>query len=106
MAALRPLAPPPPVTPEAAEVIRRFETPYRHEPFTKLEAVKAATAASPDAAARSTLPLPRFFSDEHAPSAAGVGTATHVALQHLDYARPCDAADVAAKSTAWSAGNT
>jgi ATP-dependent helicase/nuclease subunit A len=40
------------------------------------------------------LAAPRVASSELKPVAADVGTAYHLVLQHLDFTRPCDAADV------------
>ncbi|HYO08171.1 MAG TPA: UvrD-helicase domain-containing protein [Tepidisphaeraceae bacterium] len=41
-----------------------------------------------------TLELPRAVRTEVKPSAADVGSATHLALQHLDFDRPCDIDDL------------
>ena len=40
------------------------------------------------------LDLPRFFAESRRQTGAEAGSAVHVALQHLDFSQPCDAADV------------
>ena len=118
LARLEPLEPTPPDgDPAAAEIIARLTTPYPFERFTKLPAVEAATALTkkgkvaptpPAAAARArggrlspdftrTLELPRAVRTELKPSAADVGEATHLVLQHLNFGRPCDQADLKAQ---------
>jgi len=116
LARLDPLEPRPPADPTAAEIIARLTTPYPFERFTRLAAVEAATAltkkgnAAPVVVATNlrhrgrggeatvefskTLELPRAVRTELKPSAADVGEATHLVLQHLDFARPCDVNDL------------
>jgi ATP-dependent helicase/nuclease subunit A len=110
LARLEPLDPKPPRDPAADEIIARLSTAYPFERFTKLAAVEAATALTkkgktPPAPAASrrrdqaaeftrTLEFPRAVRTELKPSAADVGEATHLVLQHVDFARPCDAADL------------
>jgi ATP-dependent helicase/nuclease subunit A len=107
MSRLLPLDPPPPHDAAADAIIQRLTTPYAHAPFAALPASVAVSALtkegrlapggdSPSLAGvvpfGRTLPIPRGVSTE--PSATDVGSATHFVLQHLDFTRPCDAADV------------
>jgi ATP-dependent exoDNAse (exonuclease V) beta subunit len=110
LARLEPLDPKPAKTPEADEIIARLTTEYPFQRFTQLAAVEAATAltkkgkTAPIVAPRRrgeraleftrTLELPRAVRTELKPSAADVGQATHLVLQHVDFARPCDIADL------------
>jgi ATP-dependent helicase/nuclease subunit A len=117
LARLDPLTTSPQPDPEAAAIVERLTTPYAYERFTKLAAVEAATAltkkgqAPPVPARRATrdvaatgsvasgegtklLELPRAVRTELKPSAADVGEATHLVLQHLDFTRPCDRGDL------------
>lgn len=107
MAALEPLDPPPPaMDPVAQDVIDRLTSTYPYQPFAELPAAVAMTdrnvraAAAPHSrrakdAPATSLPKPRFLLEAGALAAADVGEATHLALLHLDFARPCDEADVA-----------
>lgn len=94
LAALAPLDPPPPSDPAADEVIRRLQYRYPFEPLTRLAATAAVTSQTKTAAGVRDLPRPRFLA-ENVMSGADAGTAAHLVLFHLDFRRPCDAADLA-----------
>ena len=103
---LKPLAGAAPMTDDAAAAVRRITTPYHHPAVAALAAAVGVTALNDDAAmhlaglkrrnatpadvrtARTRLPRPRFVDADA--TAADLGTATHVALRHLDFR---DAAD-------------
>ena len=113
LAQLMPLSPPPPSHPAADEVIRRLAYTYPYQPFTTLQAAQSVTAlAKPahpvsvgdaaDTATGSTtpstetgatipvtaLPQPRCLLADTSISTVDRGTATHLVLQYLDFARP------------------
>ncbi|MEO6436327.1 MAG: 3'-5' exonuclease, partial [Tepidisphaeraceae bacterium] len=105
LARLEPLRPSPSPDPQAEEIIARLATEYRFAPLTKLAAVEAATAitkkgkSAPVGGGQSSgkvvefgklLELPRAVRTEQKASAADIGEATHLVLQHLDFAQPCD----------------
>jgi ATP-dependent helicase/nuclease subunit A len=99
LARLEPISPAPPPDDVARRVIGRLTAPYPFEPFTRVAASRAATRdethAPPAASASASgsaaaLPLPRFLAGDCGPSAADKGTATHLLLEHLDYAAPLD----------------
>ena len=103
---LKPLADAPPLTDDARAAVQRITTPYHHPAVAALAAAVGVTTLGDDAAlhlaglkrrnatpadvrtARTRLPRPRFVDAEA--TAADLGTATHVALRHLDFR---DAAD-------------
>ena len=103
---MRPLADAPPLTPEAERAVARITTPYHHPAVARLAAAVGVTTLNDEAAmqlaglkqrrpvaaaARSRLARPAFIDAEA--DAAALGTATHVALRHLDFR---DAADESA----------
>ncbi len=106
LAALRPLADPPALTDDAAAVVAavvaRFERRYDFQPFTTLPAARSVTGGGTGGGTEPAgveahapqLDLPRFFAESRRQTAAEAGSAVHVALQHLDFSQPCDAADV------------
>jgi ATP-dependent helicase/nuclease subunit A len=105
LAALEPLDPAPGLDPLAAEVVARLKFKYPFASFVKLAAAEAVTAhgnhavgmlKADDSRLPRILPRPRFLAAEAA-SPSDVGTATHLVLMHLDFARPCDAADLSAQ---------
>jgi ATP-dependent helicase/nuclease subunit A len=49
---------------------------------------------------KTELRLPRCVSEETKPSPTEIGSATHLVLEHLDFARPCDAGDLEAQIAA------
>ena len=98
LAALTPLDSPPASDPAADEVIGRLQYRYPFEPLTRLAATAAVTSQTKAAGPVRGLPRPRFLA-EQVMSAADVGTATHLVLFHLDFRRPCDAADLSEQIT-------
>ena len=108
---LEPLDPSPPPHPDADEVIagwasstRTGATPSsaRWRAVTEREVEQPAhtsggTGAAPHRPRRAgapVLPLPKFLTGGQAASPADIGSATHLVLQHLDFSRPLDAADL------------
>jgi ATP-dependent helicase/nuclease subunit A len=94
LAALKPLDPPPPLSPIGEEVIRRLACRYPFEAIAALPAAVAATERTrhPTRAIVS-LPLPKCVQAEMAP--ADRGHATHRVLQYLDFSsRPCRGEDL------------
>ena len=101
------LEPTPPVNPIVRQVVRRLATPYPFERFCTLAAVTSVTAwakqapgaadiAPPEQAPliQTLLPPPAFLRDRQSLVGAERGTAIHVAMQHLDFSRPCDEGDL------------
>ena len=103
---LRPLPDAPPLTAEAARAVARITTPYHHPAVARLAAAVGVTSLGDDAAlqlaglkqrrpadaattARTRLQRPRFVDAD--PTAADLGTATHVVLRHLDFRDAADA---------------
>jgi ATP-dependent helicase/nuclease subunit A len=78
------------------QVIKRFESAYRFEAQTRQAASASVTSltkasggtANPDSAdaLQRKLDFPEFFVAQSAPKPTDVGTATHLVLQHLDFA--------------------
>jgi ATP-dependent helicase/nuclease subunit A len=111
MARLEPLDPPPPAAPAIDDVIQRICQPYPHRAYASIKAAQSATElVKPSAAAVATsaplrefderkaaerLALPRGIASERPASPTDIGTATHLVLQLLDMAAPCDPADIA-----------
>ncbi len=100
LAELEPLAQAPPLTPAAAAVIGRIGHAYRYADLAAVEAATAVTTlAKPAKATGGTgvprLPdPPRFLAAATPVGAADRGTATHVVLEHLNFAAVATAADV------------
>ena len=104
---LEPLADAPPMTDVALAAVRRITTPYHHPAVAALAAAVGVTTLNDDAAlhlaglkrrsaadvrtARTRLQRPKFVDADA--TAADLGTATHVALRHLNFR---DAADESA----------
>ncbi len=116
LAQLEPLSPPPMVTETADKVIARLGMKYAYAAFTKVPAAASISTLTkqgrpvplrptedPEVTRTFTLPLPApacaQLASEKRPAASATdrGTATHVFLQHLDFARPCDPTDLAAQ---------
>lgn len=110
MARLEPLSPAPKMTADAKRLIDRLTRVYPHQPFTVVPAVQSVGALTktgrlaPGGAAvsregiiefDSRLPAPRTLQPGTGASATEAGSATHLVLQHLDFARPCDRGDLA-----------
>jgi ATP-dependent helicase/nuclease subunit A len=92
----------PPAAPDAAAetVISRLSFRYPHEALASRRAVRSVTSAAKADKSKvaAPLPLPAFLRDGGPVlSAADVGTATHLVLQHLDFSGSLDAADIAAQ---------
>jgi ATP-dependent helicase/nuclease subunit A len=109
LAELRPLEPAPSMHPDAQKLIARLTAVYPHRAFTALAAAQSVGSISKTgrlAPAGSSpwpeplvpfdldLPVPRCVLGSVDPSATEVGAATHLVLEHLDFTRPCDRADV------------
>jgi ATP-dependent helicase/nuclease subunit A len=110
LAELKPLSPPPAADAKAAEIIARLELEYPRQAMTTLAATIAATAVAeereiddygdewtaPPLETEVELPVLTSASGAARPplSPAQVGEATHRVLEHLDYLRACDAADI------------
>jgi ATP-dependent helicase/nuclease subunit A len=101
LARLEPLDPAPPGDPVADDLIARVTAGYPHKTFARLNAAEAMSedagvvVAAPRRA--TALPKPRFMLEAGSLAAVDVGEATHLVLQHLDFRRRCDAADLAAQ---------
>ena len=106
LAALQPLEGDVPRTDAAQRVIERLGVVYPFAAFTKMPAAQSVTGHSEPAevetrtrseptALKKVLERPRFLVAERSISPTERGTATHRVLQHLDFRRPCDLADVA-----------
>jgi ATP-dependent helicase/nuclease subunit A len=116
LARLEPLTPGPAPDGRADELIRALTTPYPHAAASKSEAARSVTdwtkrgRAAPAGYASNesspgggpsalkferTLETPRCLLAKNELSAADVGTATHIVLQHLDFTRPCVDDDLA-----------
>jgi ATP-dependent helicase/nuclease subunit A len=92
---LDPLAPPPPANVDAQELIARLTSSYPHERFATLAAAEPMSAHESRGVVR--LQKPRFMLEAGSLSAVDVGAATHLVLQHLDFRRACDRADLQAQ---------
>jgi ATP-dependent helicase/nuclease subunit A len=109
LARLEPLAPAPPSDATADAVLNRLSWKYPYGRYSKVPAVQAVSAiakesrkAYPAAAPAKfeiqefvkPLELPRALKLDRKPDAGEIGSAAHLLLQHLDFTRPCDAADL------------
>jgi len=116
LAVFQPLDPPPPANPLAQRIITALTTKYAYARFVTLPASQSVSVWTkhnpristlptsgtiPDVppsiqsvAAEAALPLPRFLLESECLSAAEIGTATHLVLEHLDFARPCSGPDL------------
>jgi ATP-dependent helicase/nuclease subunit A len=111
LAEMKPLKQEPAASAAAEEIIGRLELEYPRQAMTRLAATMAATAVGEErteeadqdwvTAPQSEIELPpaAFARAAARPglSASEVGDATHRVLEHLDYLRPCDAADIEAQ---------
>ena len=87
---------------DADSAMQRVEQKYAFSQFAHLPAARSVTGgvmgsgseSSTSSAHAPQLDLPRFFAESRRQTAAEAGSAVHVALQHLDFSQPCDAADV------------
>ncbi|HWE04985.1 MAG TPA: helicase-exonuclease AddAB subunit AddA [Tepidisphaeraceae bacterium] len=106
MANLTPLPSAPAPSPDVTALIDRVAFSYRWQKYGDIRAAQSVTSRShsesgrvPESSARTgpsalSLMAPKFI--EHIPlSAADRGTATHLVLQHLNFAGACDDSDVA-----------
>jgi ATP-dependent helicase/nuclease subunit A len=104
LARLEPLDPPPAPSVAAEDLIARITATYPHQQFATLNAAEAmsdrdAGMSVPSMGAAASLAKPRFMLEAGSLAAIDVGEATHLVLQHLDFRRPCDLADVHAQLT-------
>ena len=97
LARLEPLDPPPAPHPLADDVARRLTARYPFEPFTRVAAARPMAEAPGGRKAAAALAKSPLLAGAAPPTGDEIGTATHRVLQHLDFRRPCDAADVAAQ---------
>ena len=112
LADLRPLHPAPPLAANVKAAIERITYVYPHEAATHIPATAAVTTltkagqSAPGGTSPSAkdvvqfdpiLRLPRSIEGDTAPTPADIGSVTHTVLQHLDFNRPCDDADVDAQ---------
>ena len=108
-ARLEPLTTAPPSNEGAERIRRRLTDAYPHRDFTRLAASQTVGAltksaqstfagepASREQIARlgQELPAPRCVLEALSASSLEVGAATHLVLQHIDFARPCTRDDV------------
>jgi ATP-dependent helicase/nuclease subunit A len=99
VSSLRPLEPAPPPDAAAAQVIERLRFAYPHETQSRTAAAKSVTSIvkPPELREPVLIPddgetgepadLPPLFVEDRPLTAADIGTATHVLMQHLDFAR-------------------
>jgi ATP-dependent helicase/nuclease subunit A len=110
MARLDPLPEPPASSEEALRAIDRVAFEYKFAQYSALPGSRSVTGlhkappgsepregAATLAPTRSALARPRFLLEAAIPSAADRGTATHLALEYLNFAGPCDHESVAAE---------
>jgi ATP-dependent helicase/nuclease subunit A len=105
LARFEPLDAPPPPNAAAEDLISRITATYPNARFAKLSAseamsdrgVGATVSDSIGAAAAAPLAKPRFMLEAGSLAAIDIGEATHLVLQHLDFARTCDPVDVRAQ---------
>jgi ATP-dependent helicase/nuclease subunit A len=113
LARLEPMDPAPPAHPRAGEIIERLTRKYPFAGLSRLESARSVTAWTKEGreaavgyvtetsgektvAFDRTLAEPRFLLDaKQRLSAADVGSATHLVLQHLDWSRSCEGDDLA-----------
>ena len=102
------MSPAAPLDEAGAGIIERLTMKYQFAGFTNVSATEAATVLTkaelppawesgrplPRFERTSELELPRALRGEFKPTAADIGTATHLVLQHLDFRRPCTAEDL------------
>jgi ATP-dependent helicase/nuclease subunit A len=114
LANLEPLQPAPAADERARRIVESLTAAYPHAAASHLEAARSVTdwsktrRAAPAGYASTTaavafaptLATPRCLQDRRDLSAAEVGSATHVVLQHLDFARPCVEEDLAEQMNA------
>ena len=97
LARLEPLDPPPPPHPVADEAARRLTAAYPFEPFTKVAAARPMAEAPGGRKPTAALAKSPLIAASSPPTADEIGTATHRALQHLDFRRPAAREEVAAQ---------
>jgi ATP-dependent helicase/nuclease subunit A len=106
-AALLPLAPAPKMHPDAQRVKDRLMAIYSFDDFTKVPAVQSVGALTKPQSwsgggdfrvdSRAELPIPKCAQQNLKPAATDIGSATHQVLEHLDFSRASDRADLAAQ---------
>jgi ATP-dependent helicase/nuclease subunit A len=91
---LEPLPMDPPMTDAARQLIKRFQTAYPFDPFTRVRATASVTAlakanaenVNTGSSLQRKLDLPRFFQRDAIPKATDIGNATHALLQYFNFA--------------------
>jgi ATP-dependent helicase/nuclease subunit A len=109
LAKLEPLSPPPPSDATADLVLSRLAQEYKFAPFTEVRATESVSEIAKEGRVafgaksvslepliefRTELAPPRSLRTDLKPTASEIGSATHLLLQHLDFTRPCDTADI------------
>ncbi len=109
LAKLEPLTPPPPMHPDAQRVTRQLTTAYPHKDFVPVPAVQSVGSLTKEgrgapggqSPSRESvvsfdieLPAPRCVLESLSPAPTVVGSAVHLVLEHVDFSRPCDRADL------------
>jgi ATP-dependent helicase/nuclease subunit A len=95
LARLELLDPPPARNADADTLITRLRATYPHAAFARLHATESVTAQLQRHVA--SLTQPRFVLEQGDKTAVDAGNTTHLVLQHLDFRRPCDEADLASQ---------
>jgi ATP-dependent helicase/nuclease subunit A len=91
---LEPLPADPPMTDAARQLIKRFQTVYPFDPFTRVRATASVTSLAKanaenvdtGSSLQRKLDLPRFFQRDAIPKATDIGNATHSLLQYFNFA--------------------
>ncbi len=97
LAQLKPLDPPPTIDGESRQLLQRLQTPYEFEPFTREPAARSVTSI---AAQEQHQPAPIVLTAPQAVeiitelSPTEIGDATHLLLEHVDFAGPCSSMDL------------
>ena len=94
LARLEPSDPAPPRNAAADEVISRLTWSYPPRAYTGVPAALAVTAEAVKTGGQAALDPSALIAPDGAATPDEVGAATHLVLQHLDFARPCDWEDV------------
>lgn len=110
LARLEPLVPAPKMGEEAARLRQMLTMPYPHQHYTQVAAATSVGAMTKhhrsvpagerdsrdfDSQFEAELDVPRCMLTEKRISGAEAGSAMHLFLEHIDYARPCDTQDLA-----------
>ncbi len=82
------------MTDAARQLIKRFQTIYPFDPFTRVRSTASVTALAKSAvepadsgsSLQRKLDIPRFFQRDTVPKATDIGNATHALLQYFNFA--------------------